>query len=360
MQQLQARGELIMNRTVNFFAVLAFGLSWLMFMSLPVFAADNEVTIGEGEEALEEALSEPDSESLPSSLLDDMEEFADTAQRATSNSFNRFVVQIDGFFGEDEPVEDEDKSWGRIRLGGVRSGGESVEFKGRLKVKVVLPQTEQRLRLLFSTEDDDVTGNERRGSLESETDQDAALALRFVRTLSDQLRLKFDIGARIRDSEGQVFGRVSASNTGDLFWGFDYRISNNLFLFSASGFENKFKIDVRRPINNESNIFFRNSLTIDSRNGVSGASVTEVAGFYADLSSQSAIAFEGLFNFVSSRDDEFDTRFLGSEYRIRYRRNVWRPWFYYEVWPTISILAATNREISFGGLLRAEVLFGQF
>ena len=305
------------------------------------------------------------------SMLDEMEELADTAignlgniaesaQRVTSDQFNRFVIQIDDFFGEAESLEEANRSWGRIRLGGLKPAGEPLEFKARLKVKVVLPQAEQRLRLLFSTEDTDVTGSERRGAIDNEAEQDAALALRFVRLLSDKLQIKFDIGVRNRDSEIQLFGRISASNSKRFASGWEYKVSNNFFLFSASGYENRFRVDVRKSINEASNVFFRSSSSIEARNGLRGASVDQVFGIYADLSSQAAIAYEGLFSFVTSRDDEFNTRYLGAEFRIRYRRNIWRPWFYYEIWPTASILASTNRELAFGGLLRAEILFGQF
>lgn len=297
---------------------------------------------------------------IAGSAMDVMGDLAEGAQRVTHNGFNRFVVQVDDFFGSADATDEENTSWGRIRLGVLKPPGESLEFKSRLKIRLVLPQTESRLRLLFSTEDTDITGSERRGSIDNESDKDAALALRFVRSLSDKLRLKFDIGVRSRDSKIQIFGRISASNSRKFASGWEYQISNNFFLFSASGFENRFRVDIRKPIFEASNVFFRSSLSIEARNGFRGASVSEVAGFYAELSPKEAIAFEGLFSFVTSRDDEFDTRYLGTEFRIRYRRNVWRPWFYYEIWPTASILAATDRELEFGGLLRAEILFGKF
>jgi len=289
-----------------------------------------------------------------------MGSLVESAQRATHNGFNRFVIQVDDFFGGAEFSDEENRSWARVRIGVVKPAGESLDPKARLKVRIVLPQSQQRLRLLFSTEDTDINGSERRGAIENQTDQDAALALRFVRSLSDKLRLKFDIGARSRDSLIQIFGRISASNSRQFDSGWEYRISNNFFLFSSSGFENRFRVDIRKSINPASNVFFRSSTSIESRNGLRGASVDQVFGVYADLSSRAAIAYEGLFSFVTSRDDEFDTRYLGAEFRIRYRRNVWRPWFYYEVWPTASVLASTDRELKFGGLLRAEVLFGQF
>lgn len=336
-----------------------FYIAFLTLAALPAFAADDDIKHVSSVQ-IEPIAMLDEMEVLAKGALGGVGNLADSAQRVTSNGFNRFVVQIDDFFGGAENIDEVNESWGRIRLGGLVPAGEGLEFKSRLKVKVVLPQAEQRLRLLFSTEDSDVTGNERRGAIENEADQDAALALRFVRSLSDRLRLKFDIGARSRDSEVQVFGRISASNSRRFASGWEYKISNNFFLFSASGFENRFKVDIRKSINKASNVFFRSSTSIEARNGLNGATVDEVIGVYADLNHQAAIAFEGLFSFVTSRDDEFDTRYLGTEFRIRYRQNIWRPWFYFEVWPTASVLAATDRQLEYGGLLRVEMLFGKF
>jgi len=289
-----------------------------------------------------------------------MSTLADSAQRATTSGFNRFVLQVDDFFGDAESSSETNASWGRLRIDGVQPADDEFKVKARLKVRVVLPQAEQRLRLLLSNEDADVNGSGTSGIGSSDDDQDVALALRFVRSISESIKLNFDVGARMRDRKGQVFGRISASNTSSLGWGWVRQTSNNFYLYSSSGYQNRFKLDIRRPLNKKSTVFFRSSTTLEGRKGIGGASVNETLGVYADLSARTAIAFEGIYNFVTSKDDELDTRYLGSNYRIRFRQNVWRPWFYYEIWPTVSYPASTDYEQEFGGLIRVEMLFGQY
>lgn len=297
----------------------------------------------------------------PASVLENVENLADTAQRATTIGFNRFVLQIDDFFEDTDTQEDINRSWARLRVDGVKPADEDWEVKARVKARVVLPQAEKRLRLLLSTEDADVNGGTGARGLDiSNDDQNVAFALRFVRSLSDKLQLKFDVGARMRERKGQVFGRISASNSVSLGGLWEQQISNNFYLYSASGYQNRFKLDIRRPLNEAANVFFRSSTTLEGRKGIGGASISETLGLYADISARTAIALEGLYSFVTSKDDELDTHFLGSEYRIRFRQNVWRPWFYYEVWPTVSFPASTDYQREYGGLLRVEVLFGQY
>ncbi len=311
-------------------------------------------------ESKDEKAQEKNDKPAPSVLVN-MSTLADSAQRATTNRFNRFVLSIDDFFGDAESESQANRSWGRLRVDGIKPADEDWEAKTRLKVRVVLPQAQQRLRLLLSNEEADVNGGRnQRGIESSDDDQDIALALRFVRSLSDRLKLNFDVGARMRDRKGQVFGRISASNTTRLGWGWEQQISNNFYLYSASGYQNRFKFDVRRPLNEAANVFFRTSTTLEGRKGIGGASVNETLGVYADINSRTALAFEGLFSFVTSKDNELNEHYLGSEYRIRFRKNVWRPWFYYEIWPSVSFPASTDYKREYGGLLRVEMLFGQY
>jgi len=290
-----------------------------------------------------------------------MGSIADSAQQATTDQFNRFVLQIDDFFGDAESAEATNRSWGRLRIDGIQAADEDFEVKARLKVRIVLPQAERRLRLLVSNEDADVNGSRGGKGLDlSNDDQDVTLALRFVRSLTDRIKLNFDVGARVRDDKGQVFGRISSSNSGRIGWGWDRSISNNFYLYSASGYQNRFKVDLRRPLNEESSVFFRSSTTLEGRKGIGGASVNETLGLYADLSSRTAVALEGIYSFVTSKDDELDTHYLGAEYRIRFRQNVWRPWFYYEIWPSLFYPASTDYKQEVGGLVRVELLFGQY
>jgi len=324
---------------------------WVVLLLLPIAVnAENK----------DSSSSTPDNDvDAPSSVLSNVGSLADNAQRVTTDRFNRFVLSIDDFFGGAESSGEANRSWGRIRFDGIDPDNDEFELKTRLKLRVVLPQAERKLRLLFSNEDNDVNSG-RRGIETDVNEQDVAFALRFVRTLSDKLSLNFDLGARVRDRKGQIFGRISASNVSKLGWGIEQQISNNFFLFSASGYQNRFIYDIRRPLKDSTSVFLRSSTTFEAQKGISGMAINETLGLYADLSSRTAVAFEGLFSFVTSEDDEYDTFYLGSEFRVRFRQNIGRPWFFYEIWPTVSFPASSNYAREYGGRIRIEMLFGQY
>jgi len=303
--------------------------------------------------------SDEDKSTEEPSVLRNVTSLADNAQRFTTDRFNRFVLSIDDFFGGAESSGEANKSWGRIRLDAVDPDDDGLEFKARLKLRVVLPNSEERLRLLFSNEDDDVKESQR--GLETETNnQDVAFALRFVRSLSDKVSVNFDLGAKVRDGRAQVFGRLKASNRTQFPWNIEQRITNNLFIFSSSGYKNRFVYDIRRQLQDSDSVFLRSSTSIEAQRGSSGVVINETIGLYADLSSRTAVAFEGLFSGVSSRDREFDAHYLGSEFRVRFRQNIWRPWFFYEIWPTVSFPVSSDFQRELGGRVRIEMLFGQY
>lgn len=340
--------SVLLHQSVVYFFKCVLMIVWLLGPIMASAQSDEAAASDSDKEIVDQA-----------TVFTNMGSFADNAQRVTTDRFNRFVLSIDGFFGGAESSGEANRSWGRLRVDAIEPDDDDLTVRARLKLRVVLPESERRLRLLFSNEDDDVETDRRRIDT-NVNNQDAAVALRFVRSLGDKLSLNFDLGARVRDSKAQVFGRIKASNVRKLGWGIEQQISNNFFLFSASGYRNRFTYDVRRPFENSTSVFLRSSTTFEAQNGVSGVAINETLGLYADLDSRTDIAFEGIFRVVSSKDDEFNEHFLGSEFRVRFRQNIWRPWFYYEVWPTVSFPVSSDYERELGGRVRIEMLFGQY
>ena len=86
----------------------------------------------------------------------------------------------------------------------------------------------------------------------------------------------------------------------------------------------------------------------------------DTIGLYANLGSRKALAFEGITGYATSLNQGVEDRFRGVEARIRFRHSIWRPWFYYEIWPTVSFPVSSDFNREFGGRVRVEMLFGQF
>ncbi len=298
----------------------------------------------------------------PRSVLSGVTGAVDNAHGAVSDNFSRFVVQIDDFFGSREQLDEANKSWARIRIDTVKPGGSDVKLRAGVKLKVVLPRSQQRFRLLFSTEDDDVSASNsdaaQREQLAGQDNNDVSLALRFMRIARDSVQVNYDLGARFRDDKAQLFGRINASYNQPWKWGFNNNITNNLIYYSASGFENRLRFDLQRNFFDKKSVFFRNSLALNWRKGLKGTGFGETMGFYADLGKRKAIALEAIAGYSTSLNNGETDRYKGAEVRIRFRHSIWRKWFYYEIWPSVSWSASNDYKQAYGGLLRLEVVLG--
>ncbi len=288
-------------------------------------------------------------------------DMVDGAQAQATNQLNRFVYQLDDFFGAGIAVEDEHQSYGRIRLDSDRQVGEQHEFDGTVKLRVVLPRSEQRFRLLLSSEDDDdslANTTAAGGEVDAEKQQNVSLALRFIRTAKENGSLNFDLGARMRDGDPQVFFRTNGSIKGDLSAGWSGRLVDNLYYYSKSGYENKISLDLRRSIYGNETLFFNSYTGFEWEQGRTGARIGATLGLYSNISDRMFIALEALAGYSTSLSEGESDRFSGSELRVRFRHNVWRPWFFYEIWPAVGWPSSNEYERAWGTLFRVEIEVG--
>lgn len=285
----------------------------------------------------------------------------DDAQRVASERFGSFMGQVDGFFSNagsnDDAVSND--SWARIRIDGVRANGEDFEIDPSFKLRAVLPRTERKLKLLISTEEDD---SGEIGDVQTVTtagNQNASLALRFIRTARDNGDVNLDIGVRQRDGDVQYFGRLNTRFSLELDENWATNAANSYYHYSKSGYENKLSFDFRRLLYSKDNVYFRTYTDFYWEKGQKGSRIGHTSGFYWLLSKRRSVALEGLASYYTALNEGIDDRFRGHEVRIRWRHNVWRPWLFYEVWPSVSWPSATRYRQTEGILLRVEVIIGK-
>ena len=285
-------------------------------------------------------------------------------QRRASDGFTDFISSVDGFLGDGTESSSSNESRARIRLEASRPGGEDLGFDASVKLRIVLPQAEQRFRLLFSSDDDEESsvvseeGTIRPARVESSADRNASVAVRFIRTARETSSVNLDLGLRQRDGLVQVFGRLNTVAEGEMVRRWTGRVANSFFYYRKSGYENRLRFDVSRPVARRGNVFFRTNTAFNWRRGIKGANVGQTLGLYADLGERTAVALEALAGYSTAIIDG-RARYSGAEVRVRFRQNVWRPWFFYEIWPSVAWPSSTDYERAWGGLVRLEVVLGQ-
>lgn len=285
----------------------------------------------------------------------------DDAQREASERFGSFMGQVDGFFsnaGSDSNAVS-NGSWARIRVDGVRANGDDFELDTSLKLRAVLPRTERKLKLLISTEDDEQqqAGEQVGGAAQSR--QSASAALRFIRTARRNSDVNIDIGVRQRDGDFQYFGRLNTRYTLNLDVNWEAKAANSYYHYSKSGYENRLSFDFRRRLFAKDNLYFRTFTDFSWEKGQKGSIIGHTTGFYWQFGERRSLALEGLAGYHTALNTDISDRFRGHEYRIRWRHSVWRPWFFYEIWPSVAWPVTTNYRQVEGFLLRVEFIIGQ-
>ncbi len=287
----------------------------------------------------------------------------DSLHGAVSQRFLDFANDLDGLFGGSSLTPDNNTSWFRLRADTVRFEGDSLEFRANVKMRLVLPNTEKRLRLLISTEDEDNLDPDqsRNRSTIGSDENNVSFALRFLQSVRDSDALKFDVGARVRDGEAQAFARVNASR--DLFRDDDIELAvslvNNLWFFSASGFENRLRLDIRQTLPWLSDAFGLSRTEVVWQNGEGGADLSQWLGVFYQLDDEALLAFESVTDIDSSPPPDDQDHVRAIEVRLRYRDSVWRDWFFYEIWPRVRWEADDDFRTRYGLQLRAEIFVGR-
>jgi len=288
----------------------------------------------------------------------------DTVHKRVSEGFTDLAGDMDGLFGGVNETMPDNLSWARIRLGVTRFESEDPEVRGNIKLKLVLPRSEERLQLLLSTEDvDNLDAGQDRGGLFSGTgDDNVSLALRFLQSVHSRSAYRFDLGARVRDDRAQTFARINASyrfdpstRTGNR----DTFLVNNLWYFSKSGYENRLKFLLRRPLKFDQVDFLQSASEWIWKEDERGARYIQKFDVVRLLNDTTAVAFETQGD-LSSSPEPGKKRLQAIEFKLRFRQQVWRPWFFYEVLPRILWEAERDYSARFGLQLRAEIFLGSF
>jgi hypothetical protein len=291
----------------------------------------------------------------------------DRVQASLSETVLKTADNIDGFFATERYQSWlENKSNVRVRLNVDPVENAGTQIGAELKIHLVLPGTSGRLRFVANDDDD---GDESAGRGEDFSDE-TSLALRYLGVQTDKWSLSVDLGVRIKDSDLGFYPRLNVVRTYTMGEKWAGRSEGRFYYYTDTGG----RVDLRQYFERKisKSLFFR-SRTRAQWFDEEGSDIFPEQRFtlFQSLSYKSALAYEALARTIPESDSVFDPEDLLVEpqdkynqfqVRLRYRRNVWRPWFYFEVWPIVAdtTLAARLRlEVTFGHVRPAQARLGE-
>lgn len=281
--------------------------------------------------------------------------FLDGTHDTISGSLKDFTRGADAFFSNENAKYESSRSYLRFRGDLIWNEGGDFSTQGDLKIKIRLPQTEKKLKVVFES-----NPNERLDDLERIHDQpidrtedkdnkyyagiEADLGRkdkwRFKPSLSIKLRSPLEYLIRFR---GNRTYRITNK------WRLDF--TETLYWFNTTGFGADTNIDFRRPFYDNflfrSNTFFRYTDLNDYWD------LSQVFAIDHRLSDRRAISYQvGAFGI--SEPSIHSTDYLLS---VRYRQNIHSDYLFAEVIPQILYQKINDFHAEHSVLFRIEIIF---
>ena len=283
---------------------------------------------------------------------------------------------IDSFFDDERVEAEENRTNIKLRFDTEIEEGQGINFRVRARVRLVLPRMERRLSLVISGDpDEDIqegTINDEIGGEQFENRQErnvtAALWYTFLDTYKQNLSMR--IGAQWRDG-GPVLWLGPRYRQ---LWTLDpwaARYTWSVRWFTDVGLESRMRLDFERPITRA--LFFRQTTTYDwdqedevgfkLEDGTTETKTVKglnTLGFsvslYHPINRISILEYGTGVEFVDKPKNLMNNIIVF----IKYRRQFWRDWLFFEVTPALQFPWILEYDPVPSILFRFEGIFGKY
>lgn len=265
---------------------------------------------------------------------------------------------IDGFFGTVRDEEETNRTEVRLRSESLLREGGNHEEDMKLRASLVLPRTEERLKLVFSgnTSADDVLATDPLDELETELDgaDEGGSGLGAEYFLLDELRQNAKLEAGVRFVDGDPSLRLSTRYRRNIDldpW--LLRVVERVSWLEQDGFESITTVDFDKLIGDT--LLYRSRSELSWYEDRSGVFLEQNFSRAAHLNSDQALVTSWHTRFVTSPRDVIESTRL----RLRYRIRLSPRWAFVEVGPDWIFPRDTDYSGEVAFLVRLDLFFGK-
>lgn len=285
----------------------------------------------------------------------------DRSYQSVDNLVQSTVRRIDSFFVNEEHATFTDrKTRVRLRLNTDYIQHHGWEVSPKLKLNLVLPGLNDRLRLVVNDE----PGSDVDQAAPNDDDND--VALRWIGRQNPKRGYSFDLGLRIKGGNLDPFGRINLGFEYPLAGDWIGQSTNRIYYYSKTGFRNDFRQYFNRSLTDD--LLFRSRTRLQYfEENEKNPYIEQKFSIFHSLSEKRKLAYEVLYRKLSIEDSPFDEDEIeveGAEYfnhfqlQARYRQQFWKPWFYAEFWPIVAWPEERDYATTLGARFRLEVNLG--
>jgi hypothetical protein len=277
------------------------------------------------------------------------ETWVDSRHRQFSNSADRLANWVDSFFGNPQTDLEAATSIIRIRPQYEWDEQDDSDWKLRGTGRLLLPNLNERLSLVFEGGDDDFDDGFYDPALAS--DGDSSIGLQYQ--VRDKPRSKLYLTAATKSGPkgklGVRYRRLQPFGNRNRFM-----FSEELFWIGGDGFGTLTRGDIDHSLNDKTLLRWANKVEYSEESN--GAEWNSRVAWVKRLGKRSALS---VFSFI---DGETSPEILKNRgFGVTYRRQFLRDWLYYEIEPRYSWRKRRpedDREGVAGIKLRLEITFG--
>lgn len=290
----------------------------------------------------------PASTTDPSPTIDALTPL-DSSRDALSQQITTFANWLDNFFGDDRVYEESQKSHLKINLLHIRNEGNEPHFDANVQGKLSLPNTQNRLKILFESdaEDENLQSTTVAQAVES---QQQSIGIRYVRKTVPEWRIHADLGIRFH-SGLDAFARFRVRRlftTG--LWNF--LPSEILFWYKSTGFGETTALDINRRF--AEHFLFRSATQATWLDESQQFEMSQNFYLIHDINPHRAIIYQTGINGVSE-PHVHTTSYLAS---VRLRQQLHHDWLFFEVNPIIDYPEEEDFQAHYSLTFKLEVIFG--
>lgn len=264
-------------------------------------------------------------QTLPEQGLDP--NWLDHGQLYIANSSDEMAEWLDHFFGvRSSDLESADSTL-RLIIDNDWEEYEGVSTDVRLRGKVHLPRIDERLSLVITDEDDDERALEDELPSDEEREKSTNIGLQYKARDEDRSRLDYKVGL-----SSKVKFKANARYRYKWPWGDKLvnRFSENLYFIDQEGFGSKTKLENDWLFNDKK--LLRLSNNIKFAEDIDGVEWSSQLALNRRVNRHAALS-QFIWASGETRPDYLTTAYgLG----VRYRKNFYRKWLYYELEPAYA------------------------
>jgi len=279
----------------------------------------------------------------------------DRFHASMSGSANDAARWFDSFFEDERFIAEEATSRIRLRPSLLLEEGEAPRIRLSVGARLNVPRFNRKLKLVVSDEERDAKGTiDSQRFTDPETDE-TNIGLQY--TLRDKNRLNTSVTAGVKLGGGHAVDLFIGPRVRKT-WQLDpwqLRFTERIRWYTDIGWESRTRLDLERILNNL--WFFRGTFDVRAREDeLSDKGLRYSIGptLIQKIHSRAAIEYQWSTSLVTRPNHAVDETGL----RIKFRRQIWRKWLFYEVNPQLVFRNNDDFRATPGIEFRVEASFG--